>query len=156
MRFVFQLLAVALCLATSACSSDIVGRASVIDGDTVDIHGQRIRFLGIDAPESGQRCKKAGQEYRCGKVAAFALADKIGASPIRCKRLDTDRYKRIIAICYLGSLDLNEWMVNEGHAVAYRKYAKDYVGAERWARLYRRVMWAGRFVMPWDWRKGVR
>ena len=156
MRFVLLLVALTLSLATSACSSDIVGRASVVDGDTVDIHGKRIRLHGIDAPESGQRCKTAGQEYRCGKVAAFALADKIGASPIRCKRLDTDRYKRIIAICYLGSLDLNEWMVNEGHAVAYRKYAKDYVGAERWARLYRRGMWAGRFVMPWDWRKGAR
>ncbi|TIW00755.1 MAG: thermonuclease family protein, partial [Mesorhizobium sp.] len=44
----------------------IAGVASVIDGDTIEVHGQRIRFNGIDAPESKQYCDDAkGFEYPC-------------------------------------------------------------------------------------------
>jgi endonuclease YncB( thermonuclease family) len=61
-----------------ANAQDLVGRASVIDGDTIEIHGQRIRLHGIDAPESRQLCEKNGQEYRCGQQASLALADMVG------------------------------------------------------------------------------
>ena len=93
-------------------ASPITGTASIIDGDTIDIHGQRIRLHGIDAVESGQTCTEIdGSAWRCGRSAAFALADKIGRTSVRCERRDIDRYQRIIAVCHVencswgGALD---------------------------------------------------
>lgn len=81
----------------SATAQDIVaGRTSVAGGDSLEIHGQRIRLHGIDAPESGQWCSRNQIAYRCGQEAAFALADKIGFKVVNCLRRDTDRYKRVV------------------------------------------------------------
>ena len=135
----------------------LAGTATVIDGDTLDLHGQRIRLHGIDAPESGQSCQDAdGAAYRCGQRAALALADRIGRRPVTCAPRDTDRYGRAIAVCMADGEDLNAWMVAQGHALAYRRYSSDYVDEEALARRDRRGLWAGAFVAPWDWRRGVR
>ena len=109
-------LTVAALLATSAHAAEpITGRAFVTDGDTVVIHGTRIRLYGIDAPESAQACQDAaGKSYRCGQKAALALADQIGEAPIACEPRDTDRYGRTMAVCRKGSEDLNAWMVDQG------------------------------------------
>lgn len=131
----------------------IMGTATVIDGDTIEIHGTRIRLHGIDAPESRQECNLAdGTNWRCGQQAALALSDRIGRSTVRCEPHDRDRYGRIIAICFKGAEDLNRWMVAAGWAVAYRKYSLDYVGDEEQAHLAEVGLWAGTFDMPWDWR----
>ena len=135
----------------------IVGRASVTDGDTVVIHGTRIRLYGIDAPESAQLCKDvAGKPYRCGQAAALALSDRIGEHPITCEPRDTDRYGRTVAVCRKGVEDLNAWMVAQGHAVAYRRYSLDYVEAETTAKATKRGIWAGSFTTPSEWRRGER
>ena len=57
----------------------------MIDGDTIEIHGQRIRFLGIDAPESHQTCEADQQTYRCGQQAALALANRIRQQMASCE-----------------------------------------------------------------------
>lgn len=131
------------------------GTASVIDGDTIDLHGTRIRLWGIDAPESGQRCTRpSGADWRCGKDAAFALSDRIGRAPVACEVKDTDRYGRKVALCRdAKGQDLNAWMVREGWAVAYRAYSRAYISAEEEARAARSGVWSGSFQMPWDWRK---
>jgi len=134
----------------------IIGIASVIDGDTLEIRGQRIRLHGIDAPESGQFCDKDGKQYRCGQRAALALSDKIGRATIRCEQRDIDRYKRIVTVCRLGDIDLNAWMVREGWAIAYRQYSRDYVDDESAARTAKAGIWAGRFIKPSRWRRGDR
>ncbi len=79
-------LAVALVCFTSAAAADTIrGRASVIDGDTLEIAGKKIRLHGVDPPESSQTCQdRQGAAYRCGQRAALALADKIGSAPVSC------------------------------------------------------------------------
>lgn len=102
----------------------LVGTASVIDGDTIEVHGVRIRMHGIDAPESRQECVRAdGTSWRCGQQAALALSDRIGRATVRCEPRDHDRYGRVVAVCFKGAEDLDRWMVANGWAVAYRKYS---------------------------------
>jgi endonuclease YncB( thermonuclease family) len=138
----------------SEVGGNIVGRASVIDGDTIDIRGTRIRFNGIDAPESKQSCRdRLGSQYACGRRAAFALSDKIGSRNLSCTVLDHDRYGRSVATCTLGSIDLNEWMVSSGWALAYRQYSTAYVGAEAQAEAAKAGIWDGEFTPPWEWRR---
>ncbi|RLL62810.1 thermonuclease family protein [Paenirhodobacter hankyongi] len=143
----------AFLFSTTVQAADISGTASVIDGDTIDIHGQRIRLHGIDCPEGRQRCYIAGKPWACGTDAANALADQIGRAPVSCQPRDVDRYGRVVAICRSRGTNLNAWMVENGWAVAYRHYSLDYVAAENRARSAKRGIWASQFEMPWDWRR---
>lgn len=137
--------------------SSLAGVASVIDGDTIEIHGTRIRLHGVDAPESNQLCKRPGGErWRCGQRSALMLADRIGQATVRCEERDRDRYGRLVAVCFQAEKDLNRWLVSNGWAVAYRRYSTDYVRAEETARAANRGVWSGTFVMPWEWRRGER
>ncbi|GJE14845.1 thermonuclease family protein [Methylobacterium longum] len=150
--------ALAVSLSAPALGAEpVVGRASVIDGDTIEIRGTRFRLQGVDTPEHAQLCRdRSGKEYRCGQVAANALADKIGAGNVACDPITTDRYRRTVAICRLGAEDLNGWLVGEGFGIAYRRYSTAYVDREEAAKAARRGLWAGSFTPPWAWRKGER
>ncbi len=66
-------LTIALCLLATPALADVAGTASVIDGDTIEVYGQRIHLHGIDAPESRQLCRLDGKPWQCGKNAANAL-----------------------------------------------------------------------------------
>jgi endonuclease YncB( thermonuclease family) len=123
-------LAAALVAQPAASAEIVAGRASVIDGDTIEIHDIRVRIEGIDAPESSQLCTRDGQRYRCGREATFALADRIGAHIVTCTRTTTDRYGRMVAICDVDGTDIGRWMVEQGYAIAYRKYSMAYVPTE--------------------------
>lgn len=147
-------LALLLVLISTGAQADVTGQASVIDGDTIEIHGDRIRLHGIDAPESAQTCQRDGQAWRCGAAAANALDRAIGRQTVRCRETDRDRYGRIVAVCTAGGTDLNEWMVVNGWAMAYRRYSTDYVPAERQARADQDGIWATTFTPPWEWRSG--
>ena len=159
MTMMWRLLAFALfsLVSTNAlvnAQTPIIGIASVIDGDTIEIHGTRIRLFGIDAPESSQLCvRPTGERWRCGQQASFALADRIERGTVRCEERDVDRYGRIVAVCFKGAEDLNRWMVANGWAVAYRRYSLDYVADEDTARRNRTNIWSGKFDMPWEWRR---
>jgi endonuclease YncB( thermonuclease family) len=155
LRLAPVVLAAVLSLASTSSAAETVtytGRASVIDGDTVEIRGKRIRLFGIDAVESSQRCQREGRPWRCGKDSAFALANKIGERRITCSGNEFDRYKRLVARCSLNGVDLGGWMVENGWAVAFRKYSDLYVEREARAREKRIGLWSGEFQMPWEWR----
>jgi endonuclease YncB( thermonuclease family) len=142
--------------AATVPSDAIMGQASVIDGDTIEIHGTRIRLHGIDAPESAQLCIVQEREVRCGQQAAFALTDRIGRGAVSCEPRDRDRYGRIVAVCSVRGEDLNAWLVAEGWAMAYREFSPDYIAQEQVASAAKIGIWAGEFVAPWDWRRGER
>jgi endonuclease YncB( thermonuclease family) len=134
----------------------IEGQASVIDGDTIEIHGERIRLNGIDAPESNQTCGAAdGTSWRCGPISAFYLADLIGQKTVWCDIKSEDHYGRAIANCFIDGrgTNLNATMVEKGMAVAYRRYSEEYVPQEDAAHAAGRGVWQGDFMMPWDWRR---
>lgn len=134
----------------------IVGRSSVIDGDTIEIHGVRIRLSGVDAPESKQRCGPAGEEWPCGQKAALALSDWLGSRTVSCNPTGKDGYQRTLARCFVGTEDVQAWLVLNGWALAYRQYSTDYVAAEEVAQAGRAGVWGGEFTVPWEWRKGAR
>ena len=148
----------ALEFATPAAQANnlITGRSSVIDADTLEIHGMRIRLEGIDAPESSQRCGAAGQEWACGQQAALALNDWIGERNVSCRRQGQDRYQRTLARCFVGTEDVQSWLVLNGWALAYRRYSADYVAAEEIAQSRQAGLWQGEFVPPWQWRQNGR
>jgi endonuclease YncB( thermonuclease family) len=154
-RLVLIVAAVLACWAAAAAAA-LTGRASVIDGDTIEIHGQRMRLFGIDAPESRQTCEADGQTYQCGRQAALALADHIGQQTVACDQRDVARYGRIVAVCRAGAEDLNAWLVSQGLALAYRQYSTAYVDEEAAAKAAGLGMWRGAFTAPWDCRHGVR
>jgi endonuclease YncB( thermonuclease family) len=132
----------------------IAGRASVIDGDTLEIHGERIRILDIDAPESRQTCTdQDGTEWRCGQRAALALADWIGQQPVACETARKDRYSRWLATCSVGGTDIATWLAGRGWAAPYRDCKCEPVrDASEFARTQRVGIWSGEFIMPWEWR----
>ena len=135
---------------------EITGQARVIDGDTVEVAGERIRLFGIDAPESKQTCEVIGSDWACGRAAKAVLTDALVGREVTCKGKSHDRYGRLIAKCYLDGEDINARMVREGWALAYRKYSSEYVPQEMQARAASAGMWRGQFADPWDWRKQKR
>ena len=137
-------------------SGAFTGPARVIDGDTLDVGGVRIRLHGIDAPESKQSCQAGGKRWSCGREATRALRGRIGGRSVSCQEHDRDRYGRVVAVCSASGTDLNAWMVAEGWAFAYRRYSNAYVAQESGARTARRGLWRGDVIPPWDWRKGKR
>jgi endonuclease YncB( thermonuclease family) len=134
----------------------IVGVASVVDGDTIEVHGTRIRLHGIDAPESGQLCTADGAKYGCGQKSALYLQETLGRSTVTCEARDTDRYGRTIATCSVHGTDVGTIMVAGGWALAYRRYDDVYVPMEVEAAASRRGMWRGEFIEPARWRAGER
>ena len=147
--------------------ADVSGPACVTDGDTLVVNGKRqrtrcvggtrVRLFGIDAPELKQRCKHAnGRDFLCGRAAASFLLEHVRGRAVECRGNSEDRYGRLIAICFVGSKDLNAMMVGEGWALAYRGYSEKYVPQENAARGASKGIWAMRFVPPWEWRRGER
>ena len=154
MKLIVLTIVVLLNLNIEIIASEISGLAVVTDGDTIKIFNKRIRFHGIDTPEKKQICIRNSKEYSCGKEATDALIKKINGKKVVCKVQDRlDKYKRYIGVCFVGKINLNKWMVRNGYAVAYRRYSKDYIEDENYAKSYKLGLWSGSFIHPEKWRK---
>ena len=132
-----------------AHATDYTGQARIVDGDTVIIGGVRIRFFGIDAPETRQTCLYArGRRYACGQRSTAYLRKLIGGRPVRCVGTGGRSLGRPLARCYVGKTDLQAAMARAGHAVAYLRHGPDYSASAAQARAARRGMWKGKFKRP--------
>ena len=136
---------------------NIVGKATVIDGDTITIKNVKIRFSGIDAPEKNyygqtQFCKGPKGVWACGKKASSKLKKLINGQEVQCTNEGKDRYGRTLSICYANGVDLQAEMVRSGMAVAYLKYSNRYENEMVEAMIAQVGIWGGPFVEPEQWR----
>lgn len=129
------------------------GPARVIDGDTIDIQGSRVRLFGIDAPESAQRCKDArNAEWACGRSATHALENLTAGQPVTCRGESHDEYGRLLGVCTTPNSEINAFLVRQGLAWAFVKYSDAYVTVEAEAKTARRGVFAARNEPPWVFR----
>tara|TARA_B100000575_G_scaffold155721_1_gene124263 strand:- start:42 stop:539 length:498 start_codon:yes stop_codon:yes gene_type:complete len=160
-----RIIIISFLLISSVIADEIFGTPKIIDGDTVHIANYKIRLEGIDAPEMKQQCKKEllkissivgftfYKDYYCGKISKEKLINKVKRSKIKCLFSSKDRYQRYIATCFKDELNLNQWMVRNGYAIAYRRYSKKYITDEDFAKKNKLGLWQGKFIEPEKWRK---
>ena len=125
----------------------------ITDGDTIKLNGDKIRFSGIDTPELKQTCVKNEVKILCGLNAKKILIDKIANNKVTCVREGKDRYKRVLAECFVNNESLSSYLVRSGYAFAYRKYSKKFISDEEFAKSNKLGLWSMEFDYPWDWRK---
>ncbi len=133
----------------------------VIDGDTLRIvnSGEKIRLLGIDACETGQKAiTSSGQIFDCGVPATSALIGLTKNRTLSCRVNGRDRYKRILATCgRMETPDIGAELVKRGLAVVYRYKGKatmpEYVAIEKQARASRLGLWDLSFDDPSSYRR---
>ena len=125
----------------------------IVDGDTIHLNGEKIRFTGIDTPELKQTCIKEGIIDPCGVTAKEILIEKIADNKVECISEGKDQYKRTLAECFVNDESLSSYLVRSGYAFAYRKYSKKFIKDENYARLNKLGMWSMEFVYPWDFRR---
>ena len=125
----------------------------IVDGDTIHLNGEKIRFTGIDTPELKQTCLKEGSKNPCGVTAKKILIDRIGNNSVECISEGKDQYKRTLAECFVNNESLSSYLVRSGYAFAYRKYSKKFIEDENYAKANKLGMWSMEFDYPWDFRK---
>ena len=145
--------------------------SKVSDGDTIHVTDPmgtkvKVRLYGIDAPETPKgnkktgRISKPGQPY--GEEAYRALNSKVYRKSIKLDIMAVDQYKRSVGIVWLNGKNINQEMVAEGYAWAYRQYldrphASEYIELEEQARSKRLGLWEQSNPQPpWEFRRSLK
>ena len=136
-----------------ACNISFADNLKIVDGDTIVLNGEKIRFSGIDTPELKQTCMNGDQKVFCGKLAKMLLVKKIGNKTPECIREGKDVYKRTLAECFINGESLSAFLVRSGYAFAYLKYSDKFIKDEEFAKKNKLGMWSMKFEYPWDFRK---
>ena len=143
-----------LVLSLMFCNISFAYDLRIIDGDTIKLNGERIRFSGIDTPELKQICTLGNIEIFCGNLASIVLKEKIGNEIISCEREpEKDFFGRTLGECFINDESLSKFLVRNGYAFAFVKYSKKYVEDEKYAKKNNLGLWAMEFEFPWDFRK---
>jgi len=126
-----------LFLALSAClpqgDKHFLNVDYVIDGDTFQSSGKRVRIWGIDAPEENQPFYQTSRLY---------LESLIFDETLECNYLDTGRYARDVMRCYLGNKDISAEMISAGMARDYPSFSNGYYERdEAYAKKQKRGIW---------------
>jgi endonuclease YncB( thermonuclease family) len=95
----------------------------VVDGDTIRCGSERVRLLGIDAPELPGHCARyrrcvAGNPYR----STDSLRQAVRSGPVRYRTIKRDRYGRAVADVHAGNVDLSCWQLQQGAAEYISKW----------------------------------
>jgi endonuclease YncB( thermonuclease family) len=144
----FRFLPLMLCLA-SPVVADVEGVVRVIDGDTFDVGGARVRLHGIDAPEVDQTCTSDQRgEWACGAFVRDEVRRRYQGVIATCEQIDLVRYGRIVGKCFVAGRDVGEAIVNDGLAEAYRRYSMDYDLAEKAAQVTGAGLWSSEMQSP--------
>lgn len=139
---------------TSGTAHIVTGRATVVDGDTLEIGGVRVRLEGIDAPETGQTCGGGWfGRWRCGSGATAQLRWLVGGRRVECESAGRDKYGRTLGWCTADGRDINAEMVRTGFAWAFVKYSTRYEAIEAEARNAKRGIWKGPSEPAWVYRE---
>ena len=135
------------------CNISLGDNLRIVDGDTIVLNCEKIRFSGIDTPELKQTCMNGDQKIFCGKSAKMLLVKKIGNKTPKCIREGKDVYKRTLAECFINGESLSSFLVRSGYAFAFRKYSDKFIKDEEFAKENKLGMWSMKFEYPWDFRK---
>lgn len=152
LAFLFGLLLLQACAAAPQAEA-VAGPPLVVSGDQIEVQGRRFRLYAVDAPEPGQRCLLR-RLFDCGEIARGALLDLTAGAEVVCTPMTAAGPD--VARCRAQGYDLSEGMAYTGWALADRAVSDDYLPFEQDAETKKRGLWRGRFVAPWDWRRGER
>ena len=141
----------------------IEGKAIVVDGDTIKIKSEKIRFGGIDAPESyyrgkKQTCIKDNKKFFCGQISKDKLIERIGNNSLNCIiEKKKDKYKRSVGECFLKDESLSVFMVRNGYAFDWPYYSKGkFANDQEYAKINKLGFWNMKFEYPWEWKEKIR
>ncbi|MEL6452714.1 MAG: thermonuclease family protein [Pseudomonadota bacterium] len=134
--------------------ADVAGLVRVVDAETLDVGDVRVRLHAIDAPERDQTCTtEHGVVFGCGAWVSAQVRTRFEGRYATCRRVDTDRYGRMVATCAVDGADMGEVLVSEGWAFAFRRYGLDYDLAEKAAYVASRGLHGFRVQNPAQFRK---
>ena len=137
-----------------ARAGPLSGFVQVIDGDTLDIGGERVRLEGVDAPEMAQTCTRdGGSRWACGREAQDALERMTRGQVVMCDPTGQDKYRRTLALCYVAGESLNAALIKAGLARAFVKYSNAFVAEEQAAQVAKLGIWQGDNIAPWEYRQ---
>ena len=142
-----------LWLGLAGAKAEIVvsGMPTIVDGDSLEVSGERFQLHGIDAPELGEFCEKDnGKRFDCGRVARSALLDLTAGVEVICRAVDSASPTTRSAKCTASGFNLSRNMIYTGWALVDRAVTDKFIDVEAEAKRQKRGLWRYSFkVQPW-------
>ena len=119
------------------------GKARIIDGDTIEINKEKIRFGGINSPERNEVGYKLAKDNLTKKI--------INKTLICIREKNKDRYSRTVAECFINRESVSSFMVKKGYACDYVYYSKGkYAEEQKYAKANKLGIWEMKYDTSWE------